>query len=198
MALTAAKPVGDPDHDRFTHLMPLSTSQGDGFGTFRAFERIMGVRIRFFGRRGRFSEDPGPFVEIEAQIAQNLDSDAFSFPYEAQSEVFRPNPVVTEPQSLAKGELEDLFRPRSEGNVAMVWIGSLRGNLQDLFACQFVLGDDWTRPILVWEFFQELKKGEHQVLGPDVAVLHGPSLFLGVDDGLASVVGESFKHEGSL
>src|SRR5919198_1168555 len=56
--------------------------------------------------------------EVGAELHENLGGDSLAFPDEAEEDVLGADVVVTELERLTKGQLEDLLRPRREGDVA--------------------------------------------------------------------------------
>ena len=76
-------------------------------------------------------------VEIGAKLDEHLRCDAFALADQAQEDVLRADVVVPELQCLTKRQLENLFRPWSEGNMSTRSLLPLTDDLFNLLADGF-------------------------------------------------------------
>ena len=76
-------------------------------------------------------------VQIGAKLDEYLRCDAFALADQAQEDVLRADVVVPELQCLTKRQLENLFRPWSEGNMSTRSLLPLTDDLFNLLADGF-------------------------------------------------------------
>ena len=101
--------------------------------------------------------------------------------------------VVAELQRLAQAELEDLLRPRREGDVAGRGLLPLADDLLHLLA-DGLQRDAEALQSLGGDAFTLVDEAEQDVLGADVVVVEHARLFLREHDHPTGPVGEPFKH----
>src|SRR5699024_3635665 len=101
--------------------------------------------------------------------------------------------AVSQLQRLTEAELEDLLRPRCEGNVSARCLLALSDDLLDLVAHLFE-GDVHALESLRCQAFTLVDQAEQNVLGADVVVFEKFRFFLCEHHDAACSVGEPLEH----
>src|SRR5699024_9699898 len=112
---------------------------------------------------------------------------------EAEQNVLGADVAVSQLQRLTEAELEDLLRPRCEGNVSARCLLALSDDLLDLVAHLFE-GDVHALESLRCQAFTLVDQAEQNVLGADVVVFEKFRFFLCEHHDAACSVGEPLEH----
>ncbi len=132
-------------------------------------------------------------VEVSAELLEDLRGDALTLADQAEQDVLGSDVVVPQLQRLAQRELQDLLRPRREGDVTGRGRLPLADDLLDLLA-HALEGDPEGLEGLGGDALALVNQAEQDVLGPDVVVVEHAGLFLREDDHAPGPVGEAFEH----
>ena len=131
--------------------------------------------------------------QVGAELDEDLGGDALALADQAEQDVLGADVVVAELQRLAQGQLEDLLRPRREGDVPGRRRAALADDLLDL-AAHGLERDAEALERLGGDAFALVDQAEQDVLGADVGVVEQARFLLGEDDDPAGPVSESFEH----
>ena len=150
------------------------------------------------GLAGHHLDDLGAHAgHVGAEVVQDLGGDALALAHEAEEHVLGADVGVSQLESLAKGELEDLLRPRGEGGRSRRRVGVGPDGLFDLLA-DHVEGDPEGVERLRGDAFALSDQAEQDVLGADESVVEVACLFLGEDEDPAGSIGEALKQWSSF
>lgn len=136
-------------------------------------------------------------VEIGAQLHQDLGGDALALANEAEQDVLGADVVVAELEGLSERKLQDLLRPRSEGDVAGRGLLPLTDDLLNLLANSLERNPEALQG-LSGDTLTLVDQAQEDVLGADVVVVEHPGFFLSQDDNPPRAVGEPLEHRLSL
>jgi len=160
----------------------LHTGSGTGAGAFLAL--VAGDEL----------DDLLPnAVEVGTQLDEHLRCDALALADEAEQDVLGADVVVAELKRLAQAQLEDLLRPRREGDVAGGRLLALADDLLNLLADR-LQRDAEALQSLGGDAFTLMDEAEQDVLRADVVVVEHARFLLRKHDHPAGTVGEPFKH----
>src|SRR6185437_3357664 len=127
------------------------------------------------------------------EVEQDACGDAFVLADEPEQDVLGPDVVVTEAQSFAQGELENLLGTRGEGDLPGGDLLARADDADDLGAN--ALDRDVERlEHARGKALLLAQKTEQNVLGSDVVVLELARFFLGQHDDLTSSLCKSLEH----
>ncbi len=132
-------------------------------------------------------------VEVGTQLDEHLRCDALALADEAEQDVLGADVVVAELKRLAQAQLEDLLRPRREGDVAGGRLLALADDLLNLLADR-LQRDAEALQSLGGDAFTLVDEAEQDVLRADVVVVEHARFLLRKHDHPAGTVGEPFKH----
>src|SRR5699024_31892 len=128
-----------------------------------------------------------------AELDQHLSGYSLALADEAEQNVLGADVAVSQLQRLTEAELEDLLRPRCEGNVSARCLLALSDDLLDLVAHLFE-GDVHALKSLRCQAFTLVDQAEQNVLGADVVVFEKFRFFLREHHDAACSVGEPLEH----
>ena len=131
--------------------------------------------------------------EVRAELDEHLRGNAFALTDEAEQNVLGADVAVTQLQCFTEAELEDLLRPRGEGNVAARSLLTLTDDLLDLVA-HLLKGDVHALESLRCQTFTLVDEAEQNVLGADVVVFEKFRFFLREHHNASCSVGEPLEH----
>ena len=150
----------------------------------------------FFGLRAALQEIAGCLcadaIEVDAEVAEDVDGDAITIAHEAEEEVLGADVVVAHHAGFFDGQFDNSFGARGEGGFA-------EGGAFAATDGAFHGADDLSR--LDAQFFEHfngdavllLDEAEEQVFGADVVVVEAQGLFLCKGKDSARTFREAFE-----
>jgi hypothetical protein len=135
-------------------------------------------------------------VEVGAELDEDLGGDALALADEAEQDVLGPDVRVPQLEALSQRVLQDLLRPRREGDVSGRSLLPLSDDLLHLLAH----GDQRDVEVLErlgGETFALVDEAQQDVLGADVVVVEHPRLFLREHHHPSGPICEPFEHRQS-
>ncbi len=132
-------------------------------------------------------------VEVRAELDEHLGGHTLALADQAEQDVLGADVVVAELQRLAQRQLQDLLRPRREGDVSAGGLLTLADDLLDLLA-HGLQGDAQALQSLGRDSLTLVDEAEQDVLGADVVVVEHAGLFLGQHDHTTRPVGKPLEH----
>jgi hypothetical protein len=133
-----------------------------------------------------------PFC-VHIKVAEYAGRDAFALAHQPQEHVLGAYVVVSQGQSLAQGQLQDLLRSGSEGDLALRFAITFSHDTADL-ATNLFQGHVQRTEHPGGHAVRLAQETQQQVLCADVVVPQGPGLLLCEDYDLPGPFGESFEH----
>jgi DNA topoisomerase-1 len=136
-------------------------------------------------------------LQLDAHALECPRTDAVGHRQQAEEDVLGADVVVAEPDCLAETHLQCGLRSVLQRNMPLFW-----GRLSDTDhlldpGSGFVVGDPEVAQCLRGYSVPLREQAQEQMLGPDVAVVEMPGLFLGEDHHPAGAVGEALEHARS-
>ena len=145
-------------------------------------------------RAGQHADDlVADLLGVGVEVEQDAGGDALVLAHEAEQDVLGADVVVAEAQRLAERELQDLLRPRREGDLAGGDFLAGADDAHDLGA-HALDGDVEGLEHPGGEALLLTQQAEQDVLGADVVVLERPGFLLRENDHLAGPFCESLEH----